>query len=103
MPAAVLSSMLFMVIECFKPGKGDEVGLRFKDRGRMMPPGVQYQGSWLVPETGRCFQVMEAPDRALIEEWIGHWADLVDFEVIPVVTSAEYWKLKAEQVSKAKS
>jgi hypothetical protein len=86
--------MLFMIIECFKPGKGDEVGLRFKTQGRMMPAGVSYQGSWLEPASGKCFQVMEAPARALIDEWISHWSDLVDFEVIPVVTSAEYWKMR---------
>ncbi|MBX3381661.1 MAG: DUF3303 family protein [Phycisphaeraceae bacterium] len=89
--------MLFMVIESFKPGKGDEVGLRFKSQGRMMPAEVRYHGSWLEPDSGRCFQVMEAPGRHLIDEWIGHWSDLVDFEVIPVVTSADYWKMKEAQ------
>lgn len=86
--------MLFMIIELFKPGKGDEVGARFKSQGRMMPGAVRYHGSWLEPVSGKCFQVMEAPSRAEIEEWIRHWSDLVDFEVIPVVTSAEYWKMK---------
>jgi len=91
--------MLFMVIECFKPGKGDEVGSRFKTRGRMMPAGVAYLGSWLVPTNGKCFQVMEAPGRGPIDEWISQWSDLVDFEVIPVVTSAEYWKMKESHAS----
>ncbi|MBX3388725.1 MAG: DUF3303 family protein [Phycisphaeraceae bacterium] len=86
--------MLFMVLELFKSGKADEVGARFKSRGRMMPDGVKYHGSWLEPASGKCFQVMESPSRAQIDEWIGHWSDLVDFEVIPVVTSAEYWKTK---------
>ncbi|MGH7244268.1 MAG: DUF3303 domain-containing protein [Phycisphaerales bacterium] len=94
--------MLFMVIECFKPGKGDEVGLRFKTQGRMMPEGVAYEGSWLEPTSGKCFQVMEASTKAQIDEWISHWDDLVDFEVIPVVTSAEYWKLK-ESAAQSKS
>lgn len=91
--------MLFMVIECFKPGKGEEVGSRFKSQGRMMPAGVRYHGSWLEPASGRCFQVMEAPARDLIDKWIGRWEDLVDFEVIPVMTSADYWKMKEEQTN----
>jgi hypothetical protein len=37
----------------------------------------------------RCYQVMETNDRALIDQWIANWADLADFEVIPVVTSKE--------------
>lgn len=91
--------MLFMVIESFKPGKGDEVGTRFKSHGRLMPAGVEYRGSWLVPETGKCFQVMEAPARELIDQWITNWSDLVDFEVSEVVTSADYWRMKAEKAS----
>jgi hypothetical protein len=41
---------------------------------------------------GRCYQVMEAASRDLLDVWIGRWSDLVDFEVVPVLTSAEYWK-----------
>ncbi|MGE5176015.1 MAG: DUF3303 domain-containing protein, partial [Hyphomicrobiales bacterium] len=36
----------------------------------------------------RCYQVMECDDRALLDEWISRWSDLVDFDVIPVMTSA---------------
>jgi Domain of unknown function (DUF3303) len=32
---------------------------------------------------------METRDRKLLDEWIESWSDLVDFEVHPVVTSAE--------------
>jgi hypothetical protein len=32
---------------------------------------------------------MECEDRALLEQWIAAWSDLVEFEVIPVLTSAE--------------
>jgi hypothetical protein len=39
----------------------------------------------------RCFQIMEAADQELLEEWIAHWNDLVDFEVVPVATSADFW------------
>ncbi len=38
---------------------------------------------------GTCYQVMETDDRALLDAWIANWTDLVDFEVIPVMTSAE--------------
>jgi hypothetical protein len=37
----------------------------------------------------RCYQVMEADDPRLLEEWMSHWSDLVDFEVHEVVTSRE--------------
>jgi hypothetical protein len=32
---------------------------------------------------------MECDDRALLDEWLANWSDLVDFEVEPVMTSAD--------------
>jgi Domain of unknown function (DUF3303) len=32
---------------------------------------------------------MECDDPALLEQWLAEWRDVVDFECIPVVTSAE--------------
>lgn len=37
---------------------------------------------------------MEAPDGAALDAWIARWNDLVDFEVYPVVTSADFWAAK---------
>jgi hypothetical protein len=37
----------------------------------------------------RCFQLMEAKDDRLLHEWAENWVDLVEFEIIPVVTSGE--------------
>jgi hypothetical protein len=81
--------MLFMIIEHFKPGLAPEVYRRFRDRGRMAPPGLQYLASWVDLKFERCFQVMEAADEALVREWMAKWSDLVDFEVVQVRTSAD--------------
>lgn len=83
--------MLYMVIERFKQGDPQPVGERFKNRGRMLPEGVTYISSWMESNGARCFQIMEAADQKLLEEWIAHWNDLVDFEVVPVATSADFW------------
>jgi siroheme synthase len=32
---------------------------------------------------------MECEDRALLTQWTACWDDLIEFEVIPVVTSAD--------------
>ena len=32
---------------------------------------------------------MECDDLSLLMTWIGQWNDLIDFEVVPVVTSSE--------------
>ena len=81
--------MLYMIVEHFRGGDAVPVYRRFRDRGRMAPEGLRYVSSWVTDDLRRCFQVMECDERALLDEWIANWADLVDFEVIPVVTSAE--------------
>ena len=81
--------MLYMIVERFRPGQAPAVYRRARDRGRMIPPGLAYVSSWVEPDFSRCFQLMECDDPALIDRWIAEWADLVDFEVVPVITSAE--------------
>lgn len=81
--------MLYMVIEHFRPGMAPEVYRRFRERGRLAPDGLRYVASWVDHGFDRCFQVMEADDESQLEEWMRNWRDLVDFEVVPVRTSAD--------------
>jgi hypothetical protein len=32
---------------------------------------------------------METDDPALLEQWLAHWKDIIDFEVYPVISSKE--------------
>ena len=80
-----------MVIEQFKNGNARAVGERFKESGRMMPEGVTYHASWVDPTGPRCFQIMEAPGPELLDIWTARWRDLVDFEIVPVLTSHDFW------------
>ena len=81
--------MLYMVIEHFAAGAAPEIYRRARERGRMLPPGLEYVDSWVDLDFARCFQLMRTDDRSLFEPWIAHWADLARFEVIPVRSSAE--------------
>jgi hypothetical protein len=81
--------MLYMVIEHFHPGAAPEIYRRARERGRMLPPGLEYVDSWVDLDYARCFQLMRSDDRALFDAWIRAWSDLARFEVIPVRTSAE--------------
>jgi hypothetical protein len=81
--------MLFMVIERFKNQDAAAVYKRFQERGRMMPDGLKYIDSWVEANFNRCFQLMECDDPVLFQQWIARWHDLMEFEIIPVVTSAE--------------
>ena len=86
--------MLYMIIEKFYPDKIKEVYKRFGEKGRLMPEGLSYINSWIDADLTTCYQVMETSDEQKIHEWISHWNDLANFEVIPVLTSAQA-KIKA--------
>ena len=81
--------MRFMVIEHFKNRDPAPIYARFRERGRMMPDGLSYVDSWIEATFDRCFQVMETDDPELFRTWTSQWDDLMDFEIIPIVSSAE--------------
>jgi hypothetical protein len=78
-----------MVVEHFKGGDALPVYRRFRERGRLAAPGLTYVSSWVDSKLERCYQLMETDDPQLLDDWIAHWNDIVDFEVYPVITSAE--------------
>lgn len=80
---------LYMVLEHFRNGDAASVYRRFKERGRLAPEGLNYISSWVTADLSTCYQVMETTDRALLDEWMSRWSDLIDFEVHPVITSQE--------------
>ena len=81
--------MLFMIIEKFYPGKVRLLYERFDEKGRLLPEGVSYINSWIDENVTICYQLMESDTVEKIYTWIENWDDLSDFEVIPVITSAE--------------
>ena len=81
--------MLFMVIERFKNRDAVAVYRRVQEEGRALPDGLRYVGSWIEANFDRCFQLMECDDLRLFQQWVLHWRDLVEFEIVPVVPSQE--------------
>ncbi len=78
----------FLVIETFR-GDAAPVYRRFREQGRMMPDGLEYVASWIDRDFRRCWQIMEAPERALLDQWMARWSDLMDFEVLEVMSSKQ--------------
>ena len=79
--------MLYMVVEHFKDAPA--IYRRLREKGRMMPEGLEYVSSWIDVDLKNCWQLMRAEDESLFQRWIDHWKDLMDFEIVPVCTSAE--------------
>jgi hypothetical protein len=45
---------------------------------------------WTLSADGkRCFQLTECDDPRLLKEWMAAWEDLVAFEVVHVISSAD--------------
>lgn len=81
--------MLYMIIERFRHGDAVPVYRRFRDQGRLAPEGLRYVDSWVTDDLRCCFQIMECEDSRLLEQWMARWNDLVEFEMFPVVPSAQ--------------
>jgi hypothetical protein len=79
----------YMVIERFREGPAP-VYARAAEQGRMLPAGLVYVESWIeADDLARCFQLMETDEPALLRQWAERWDDLVEFEFVPVLSSAE--------------
>jgi len=81
--------MLYMIIESFRNRDAVPVYRRFRQQGRHAPEGLKYVSSWVTDDLAKCYQVMECDDRGQLERWMARWSDLVEFEVVPVVTSSQ--------------
>jgi Protein of unknown function (DUF3303) len=81
--------MLFMVIERFKGRDPAPIYQRLRESGRHMPDGLRYLDSWIEANFDRCFQLMETDDPRLLQQWVTHWRDLMEFEFVPVVPSKD--------------
>ncbi len=82
--------MLFMVIERFQNNDMVPVYERVRDKGRQLPEGLKFIDSWVEPNFGRCFQLMECSEARILQEWAIQWRGAgVVFEFCPVVPSAQ--------------
>ena len=78
-----------MIIERFKKDKVRKLYERFDKQGRLLPEGVVYLDSWIDENVDICFQLMESESVVMIYEWVNKWNDLADFEIVPIISSAE--------------
>src|SRR5437763_14281205 len=76
--------MWFMVIERLRDQNAKAVYSRFHEKGRLMPDGIAFVGSWVAADLSRCFQVMECDDITLLQRWAAEWSDLIEFEIVAV-------------------
>jgi hypothetical protein len=90
--------MLYMVVERFKNRDAAAIYRRLRDRGRMMPEGLRYVSSFIETNWDRCFQLMECDDPSLFDRWIANWQDLMEFEIVAVMSSNDAVATMAPQL-----
>ena len=88
--------MLYMVIERFKDVPA--IYQRLREKGRMMPEGLEYVSSWIDVDMKTCWQLMRAENKSLFRAWTDNWKDLMDFEVVSVRTSSEVRQMMEKQL-----
>ena len=80
--------MQYMIVETFVAG-AEPVYARFRKQGRMLPDGLSYVDSWISEDLSRCYQIMSCDDPALLDKWIAKWSDILEIEVVPVISSSD--------------
>ena len=88
--------MLYLVIERFRDAPA--IYQRLREKGRMMPEGLEYVSSWIDVDLKTCWQLMRTDNESLFQAWTDSWKDLMDFEIVPVRTSAEMRERMEKQV-----
>jgi len=84
-----------MVIEHFKDVPA--IYGRLREKGRMIPDGLEYVSSWIDADLKVCWQLMRTEDESLFQTWMDNWKDLMDFKIVPVRTSAEVREMMEKQ------
>src|ERR1700755_2805017 len=67
-----ITMTLFLIIEHFPPNPRP-IYERFQSKGRLSPEGLTYINSWVTTDLTKCYQVMEAADRSMLDEWMANW------------------------------
>ena len=57
--------------------------------GAPPPEGVTLHGRWFTASHSKGFMLVEADDSKPLFRWVSEWADVIDFEIEPVVRDEE--------------
>ena len=84
--------MKYMVTWSVSPENYEEAMARFKEHDPAPPPGLKVLGRWIEVGATQGFSLYETDDAATLAKLAMQWADLLDHEVVPVLTDEEIAK-----------
>ena len=62
---------------------------RFLETGAPPPEGVTLLGRWFTASHSRGYMLVETNDPKALFRWTSEWADLIDFQIEPVIRDDE--------------
>jgi Protein of unknown function (DUF3303) len=77
--------MNFLLIMRYKNPKA--VNARLREKGYLFPSGILHLGTWIDADLDRGFELVKTYDLRLLRGWMLKWDDLVEFEVVRVLSS----------------
>ena len=81
--------MKIMVVWRTVPGQYKTAIDQFLKAGGPVPAGAKTLGRWHTPGSTLGWHLIEANDMTLVAQHVGEWADVLGFEVYPVIEDAE--------------
>lgn len=81
--------MKFMLVYRFEASAYEAGTKRFLENQGAPPPGISLLARWHSAAGHRGFALAETNEAKALYAWVVGWADLVTFEILPVVDDAE--------------
>jgi Domain of unknown function (DUF3303) len=88
--------MKFMVAYSFEPAAFQVATKRFAETQGPPPSGIAMLGRWHSAVGHKGFTLAETSDAKALYAWILSWADLLSFEIVPVLEDAEVAEVLAQ-------
>ena len=96
-----MAKKLYMVVERFKDAAA--VYERLWERGRLTPKGLEYVSCWVDENVERSYRLMQCNGRQPLDDWMANWSDLIDFEVLRVITPEEAGEKVAARIQQSRA
>ncbi|MHC4957913.1 MAG: DUF3303 domain-containing protein [Planctomycetota bacterium] len=87
--------MQFMITWCIDPAQQPTARARFLETQAPPPDGVEMVGRWHAAAGKQGWILAETNDASAILRWTAEWADVIDFDVAPVVGDEDAGRILA--------
>lgn len=85
--------MQFMVTYSIEVSQKNAAEARFLETGAAPPAGVELLGRWHFTGSRQGFMLIESTDDLAVAKYMRDWNDLLDFDIVPVISDAQLAQL----------